>query len=188
MPRQLVARPFTSVAALLLAGAMLQAAPVQSGPQPGEKVPGPFQPLHVNGPEAGKKACLYCAYGAKPVVMVFAHDLSPAVLGFVTRLEAAVAAGADQSLCGCVIFCSDEDTLASRLASWCQQAKISHVTLAVFKASGPPAYRLAREAGVTALLYTRHQVQANHSIRTGEFTEQDAERILADVAKIVPAH
>lgn len=31
---------------------------VKSGPQPGKAVPGPFNPLHANGPDEGKKLCL----------------------------------------------------------------------------------------------------------------------------------
>jgi hypothetical protein len=183
----LVARPLASLVALLLATSALCAGPVQSGPQAGEQVPGPFQPLHVNGPEAGKKACLYCAYGARPVVMVFARDLSPAVLGFVMQLDAALSANAERSLCGCVIVCSDDESLPGRLGSWCQQANIRNVTLAFMPSAGPAAYRLAPEAGVTALLYAHHKVESNHGLRTGEFTEQNGAGILADLPKILSA-
>ena len=31
---------------------------LKSGPQPGQKVPGPFNPLHANGPNKGEKLCL----------------------------------------------------------------------------------------------------------------------------------
>ena len=34
------------------------AAELKSGPQPGDKLPGPFHPLNVTGPFAGKKQCL----------------------------------------------------------------------------------------------------------------------------------
>jgi hypothetical protein len=44
----------------LVAGFAL-AAEVKSGPQPGEKIPGPFTPLNVTGEGAGQKKCLVCA-------------------------------------------------------------------------------------------------------------------------------
>jgi hypothetical protein len=34
------------------------AADLESGPQTGKKLPGPFHPLNVNGAMAGKKHCL----------------------------------------------------------------------------------------------------------------------------------
>jgi hypothetical protein len=46
-----------SVAAVLLAGSVLTAAELKSGPQEGQKVT-PFNPLHVTGSTAGQKLCL----------------------------------------------------------------------------------------------------------------------------------
>lgn len=48
----------TALAATLLVGSVLAAAALESGPQVGQKVPGAFHPLNVNGPSAGAKACL----------------------------------------------------------------------------------------------------------------------------------
>ncbi len=45
------------VAGLLLA-ATVGAAELKSGPQPGEKIPGPFHPLNITGGKAGQKHCL----------------------------------------------------------------------------------------------------------------------------------
>jgi hypothetical protein len=51
-----------SLFAAALAGAVLAggaaAADLKSGPQPGDKIPGPFHPLNVTGSAAGKKQCL----------------------------------------------------------------------------------------------------------------------------------
>src|SRR5579871_5855386 len=77
--------------ALLAAGALVAAEPVKSGPQVGEKVPGPFRPLNVNGPRAGQPNCLYCTYGANPVVMVFAREDTPAVRTLIKYLDNATA-------------------------------------------------------------------------------------------------
>jgi hypothetical protein len=42
---------------LLIAAAAL-AGDLKSGPPEGQKIPGPFHPLHASGPDAGKKVCL----------------------------------------------------------------------------------------------------------------------------------
>jgi hypothetical protein len=46
-----------SLACALLVSSVFAAEALQSGPQPGDKVPGPFNPLNVTGDSAGKKAC-----------------------------------------------------------------------------------------------------------------------------------
>jgi hypothetical protein len=47
-----------SLAITLLACGVVVADAVKSGPQAGEKVGIPFNPLHVNGSTAGQKICL----------------------------------------------------------------------------------------------------------------------------------
>jgi hypothetical protein len=43
--------------AVLLASSALAAAPLKSGPQVGQIIPGPFNPLNVTGDNAGEKVC-----------------------------------------------------------------------------------------------------------------------------------
>jgi len=47
----------TSLAMALLAGGVIAAEDLKSGPQAGKAIPGPFHPLNVTGRAAGKKAC-----------------------------------------------------------------------------------------------------------------------------------
>ena len=46
-----------SLAFALLIGSVWAADTLQSGPQPGDNVPGPFNPLNVTGDDAGSKQC-----------------------------------------------------------------------------------------------------------------------------------
>ena len=177
------------LAAQVLVGAV-RAEPVRSGPQPGEQVPGPFKPLNVNGPEAGQKACLYCRYGPRPVVMIFAREVTPALLTLIQRLEtvtAASSAGSDESLGSCVIVCSDAESLPGQLAGLAQQMQLKHLVLATCKATGPTSYNISTEADLTILLYRHAQVTVNYSFRKGEFTAQHIEPILAGVARMLSA-
>jgi hypothetical protein len=48
----------SALAAIALTGYSLAADDLKSGPQEGARVPGPFNPLHANGPDEGKKVCL----------------------------------------------------------------------------------------------------------------------------------
>src|SRR4051812_47470246 len=45
-------------AAGLVLAAVANGAEIKSGLQPGDKIPGPFHPLNVNGSRAGQKNCL----------------------------------------------------------------------------------------------------------------------------------
>lgn len=48
----------TSLAVMLLVGSAIAADDLKSGPQPGDRIPGPFNPLNVTGEKAGEKSCL----------------------------------------------------------------------------------------------------------------------------------
>jgi len=46
-----------SLAVMLLVGGVMAAEALKSGPQIGDKVPGPFNVMNCNGPQAGKSNC-----------------------------------------------------------------------------------------------------------------------------------
>jgi hypothetical protein len=172
---------------LTCAGFAVSAAdPVKSGPQPGEKVPGQFKPLNATGPDAGKEECLYCKNGAKPVVMVFAREFTPAVASLVKKLDAATAANSEAGLGSCVIVLSDAKDLPQSLARWAQGEKVTSTVLASYAPAGPEKYAIAPDAVVTVLLYTKYTVKANHSFRAGELTDIGVDAVLADLSKILP--
>jgi hypothetical protein len=172
---------------VLAAGLALSAAePVKSGPQPGEKVPGPFKPLNVTGPDAGKEECLYCKNGPKPVVMVFARELTAPVVSLIKKLDGAAAIYGDSRLGTCVIVLGDAKDLAPSLARWARAEKINTTVLATYAPAGPEKYAIAPDAAVTVLLYSKHTVRANHPFRTGELTDAGVDAVLADLSKILP--
>jgi hypothetical protein len=171
-------------AVLALAG-VAPADPIVSGPQPGQKVPGPFKPLHVNGSDAGKRECLYCKFGARPVVMIFAREASPAVAALVKKIDAATTAHNNERLGSCAIFLSDSKELPAALKSFVEKERIEEIILATDDPTGPESYKIATEAEVTVLLYTHRTVKANHAFRKGELTTKAADAIFADLAKIL---
>jgi hypothetical protein len=188
--RILAVHALAAVLALQTLAGTARADPVRSGPQAGEEVPGAFKVLNINGPEAGQKACLYCRYGPRPVVMIFAREVSPALLTLIQRLEtvtAASAASVDESLGSCVIVCSDSESLPGQLTGLAQQMQLKHLVLAVSKATGPASYHISPEAEVTILLYRRAKVLANYGFRKGEFTAQHVEPLLAVVNQMLAA-
>lgn len=158
----------------------------QSGPGVGKEVPGPFHPLNVTGESAGQKACLYCSNGANPVAVVFAREIGPDVTNLLRKLDEATVKNSKSSMGSYAVFCSDKDGLAGKLKALAEQQKIKSLVLSIDNPAGPKAYNIAKEADVTVLLYSDFTVRANHAFKKGELNDKTVERVVADVAKILP--
>ena len=161
------------------------AEPLQSGPQAGQKIPGPFRPLHITGPDAGDHVCLVCKNGANPVAMVFARNVSAPLTALVKKIDAATAAHQDAEMGSFVVFLNDDPSLPATLKSLADREGVKQTVLATFAAAGPPSYHLAPDAAVTVVLYTHHKVVANYAFREGELTDKAIDAIVADLPKIL---
>jgi hypothetical protein len=160
--------------------------PVKSGPQPGEKVPGPFRPLNVTGPNAGEKVCQYCNNGANPVIVVFTRETTPAVLGLVKKIDAATVAHGDAHLGSFVVFLSDAADAPASLKAFADREGVKSTILCTHAPAGPPSYHVAADAAVTVIFYDHHTVRANRVFRAGELTPAVADAVLTDLSKILP--
>lgn len=175
-----------SLAVVLLAGGLV-AAEIKSGPQVGEKVPGPFHPLNINGAAAGKKNCLYCQNGTNPVAMVFAREVTPAVEKLIQKIDATTAKHQSCNMGSFVVFLSDSDQLPKKLEALAKKDHLKHTVLSVDNPAGPPNYKVAKDAAVTVVLYTDHTVKANYAFSKGQLKDKDISTIVANASKILPA-
>ena len=175
------------MAAVLMIGASLSAeSPLKSGPQPGDTLPGSFEPLNVTGEHAGERYCLVCAAGLKPTVMVFARTFGDPLAALLRRLDAATKEHSEQRLVSFAVFLSDDADLEEQLAGEAAEHDLTATILAVDDPEGPEGYGLADEAEVTVVLYKSHLVQASHAFRAGELDDQAVDRILDDLPTILP--
>jgi len=180
MTRALLTFPLLGLLATTLA-----AADLKSGPQPGEKVPGPFEPLNVNGEDAGRKQCLYCKHGDSPVAAVFARTADDAnLVKLLTALDALTDKNQKVEMGTFAIYLSDDAKLADKLKQQAEQAKYKQMVLAIDGAEGPAKYRIAKDADITVLLYKDRVVIANYAFEKGKLGEKDVERIVAEAAKL----
>lgn len=175
---------------ILFAAAMsycgeLQAELLQSGPQVGERVPGPFSPLNVTGANAGEKCCQYYKCGPRPVVAVFARTVTPAVIQLLKTIDSAAAANREQGLGSYAVFCSDDEQLGQQLQDIAQKEKLQSVVLAVYKENGPEKYRLSPAADVTVLVYRHFTVQANRAFKNSDLMEAAITAVRADITKML---
>jgi hypothetical protein len=177
------------IPAVLLCGSAVPAEKddLKSGPQAGDNLPGPFHSLVAHSEEprwVGLKMDFFEAYGANPVVLVFAREMTKPLTRMVKELEAEVAKGKSAKLKAVVVILSDDDALEKNLKEFGEKQGIKHVNLAIMEPDGPKHYKVSKEADVTVIAYKNRKVQANHAFKKGELNEEGVEKILADVRKI----
>lgn len=178
---------FASVAALALAVPAV-AGDLKSGPQTGEKVPGPFAPLNVNGEDAGKKQCLYCKNGDNPVAVVFARTAEcPMAQKLIKAVDATTEKNSACEMGSFVVFCADDDKLEAKLKDMAEKEHLKKIVLSIDTPTGPAKYKINKDADVTVVLYKNREVKANYAFKKGELKDEDIEKIVADVSKITPA-
>jgi hypothetical protein len=162
-------------------------ADLKSGPQAEDKLPGPIFSLVAYSEEprlVGTKMDFTEMFGSNPVILIFAREMTKPLSRLVKKLDAEVAKRKSARLRAVVVILSDEDALDNKLKEYGKKQKIEHVNLAIMEPDGPKHYKLSKDADVTALLYKRLKVQANHAFKKGELNENGVEKILADVPKI----
>jgi hypothetical protein len=172
--------------ALLVSALPVAADATKSSLQVGEKIPGPFHPLNVTGEKAGQKNCLVCQNGTNPVAMIFARDVSDPLTKLIAKVDAATAKNSGCQMGSFVVFLSDSPALEQKLKETAQKNGIKHTVLSIDNPAGPQGYKVAKDADVTVVLYTKHTVKANYAFKKGEMKDADVDKIVADVTKIVP--
>lgn len=179
---------FAAVMVAAAAFGVALAEDAKSGPQTGEKVPGPFHPLNINGEKAGEKACMYCKHGDHPVAVVFARTATDEqTTKLLKKLDAATKTNEKAEMGSYAVFLSDDDKLPDALKKMVEKEGLKNLTVTVDNPAGPEKYKISKDADVTVLLYTDHVVKANYTFKKGELKDADIESIAKDVSKIVPA-
>ena len=181
-------RNLLAAAVVAVLGGAVVAADLKSGPQAGDKVPGAFHPYNVNGENAGKTACLYCAAGDSPVAVVFARTGDDAMTHkLIKALDGETVKNAKADMYSFAVFSGDKAKLEPQLKDAAKAAELKKLILAIEDNEDPiPAkYNLSKDADVTVILYVDRVVKANYSFAKGKLTEKDIEQVVKDVSKIV---
>jgi hypothetical protein len=170
-------------ASLFLVLAAVAAEPVKSGPQVGDKVPGPFEPFNVTGTNADEECCLYCKFGTDPSVMIFARETSEPLNKLLKQLDQLNIKYKKADLGTCAIFCENGTAMRPALKKLAQKHEFKEIILATLD-EAPKAYAINKEADVTVLVYNKTAVKANHSFRKGELDDKAIAAIASDVTKM----
>lgn len=79
---------------------------------------------------------------------------------------------------------SDEENVKDVATKFAEANKVKNTVFAIDNVSGPKAYKIAKEAEITVLLYTGGEVKANHAYRKSDFNAAAVEAIIKDLPKI----
>lgn len=179
-------RLFAAAVAAVALFATVQAAEMKSGPQAGDKVPGPFHPVNVTGEHKGEKFCLFCTNGDNPVAMVFAREATPELAKLIKSIDAATVKNKSAEMGSFVVFLSDADGLDKKLQEMAAKEKIEKTVLSIDNPAGPKGYNVAKDADVTVVLYVERKVKANFAFKKGELTESKIEEVNKAIPSILP--
>jgi hypothetical protein len=158
---------------------------LRSGLQPGERITSIFEPLNVTGPFAGERHCLVCENGANPVAMIFAREVTDALVQLLVKLDAATADRKSLEMGSFLVLLSDQADQPQKLQQLARRHGLRQIVLSVDEPRGPDGFSVAPEADLTVVLYRNFEIKANHAFRKGELTGKSVDAIMADVPKIL---
>lgn len=102
--------------------------------------------------------------------------------GLVKKLDAEIAKAGKGKASAVVVFLSDGDDMKEKIEKFKTDNQLKHVNLGLDGKKGPEAYKIAPEASVTAVLYLKKKVQANHAFE--KFDTSDVDKVVKDFVKM----
>jgi hypothetical protein len=119
--------------------------------------------------------------------MIFAREVSDPLTSLVKKIDGATAKNSSCSMGSFVVFVGADDSLEKQLKELADKEKLKHIIVTAMDApSGPPKYKVAKDADVTVVLYHKGTVKANYAFKKGELKDKDIDKIVGDVKKILP--
>lgn len=164
----------------------VSAGELKSGLEVGERPPA-YNVRDITGPSAGKSLCYRCQYGSKPVVNIFAREMTPALASLVKKVDEQIAKNGDKDLSGfVVVLTEDADGAGEKLTALAKDKSIKKTPLTVFEGeAGPPNYKIAKDADVTVMMWVGSEVKVNKAFAAGKLDDKAVEEIVAKIPTIL---
>ena len=118
--------------------------------------------------------------------MIFAREINDGLTSLVKKIDEATDKNSDCRMGSFVVFCSDDEGLEKKLKTLADKEKLKHIVLTIDNPAGPKAYKVAKDADVTVVLYTKSKVKVNYAFKKDQLTAKDIDRIVSEVSKILP--
>jgi hypothetical protein len=157
-----------------------------SGPKVGHR-PMPYSFVLATGPNRGTAFCYICDTGDKPAAIVFARSLTDPLGKLAAKLDQAAADGMvpDFRAWLTLLAAGPQPDTEDKLVGWGRKHALRQMPLGVFEDEvGPPAYRLAKKADVTVVLFVKQQTVATFAFKAGELTDGRIDEVVKALAKL----
>src|SRR6516162_6726754 len=118
--------------------------------------------------------------------MIFAREINDGLTSLVKKIDEATDKNSDCRIGSFVVFCSDDEGLEKKLKTLADKEKLKHIVLTIDNPAGPKAYKVAKDADVTVVLYTKSKVKVNYAFKKGELKDKEIDKIVSEVSKILP--
>jgi hypothetical protein len=120
-------------------------------------------------------------------VNVFARELSDDLASLVKQLDEVVGKNKSQQMAGFVVLLTeDPDAAEGKLKEFAEKHGIKNMPLTTYGSlTGPPSYKIAKDADVTVHMWRQLQVKANHAFGQAELKKDAIKQVVGDTAKIL---
>ena len=121
------------------------------------------------------------------MVNIFARKITGDLASLVKQIDKVVADHQDEKMAAFLVLLSkNSDADERRLKLLAKKHGIVHVPLTIFEGmTGPPEYKISKEAEVTVLLWRERTVKVNHTFAKGKLNKNAIKEIVADTKKIL---
>jgi len=121
--------------------------------------------------------------------MIFAREISDNLTSLVKKLDTCTGKHKDAKMGSFVVFVGADEEVEKKVKELADKEELKHLVLSTMEAeSGPtkPDYKVAKDADITVVLYTKQEVKSNYAFKKGELKKEAIDKIVADVKKILP--
>ena len=115
--------------------------------------------------------------------------MSDPLASLAKKLDAATVKNNESRMGSFIVFLNDDEGIDKKLKDLADKKHLTKIALAIManKAGpSPKSYKIDKDAEVTVILYHKNKCEANYAFKKGEMTDKDVDRIVSDLAKILP--
>ena len=126
------------------------------------------------------------------MIAVFTREVTDDLTSLVKQIDNVVGvskknplAKKEQKTCAFVVLIAkDPKAAGAKLEKLAKTAKVKHTPLTVFEGvAGPPKYKIAKDAAVTVMGWSKGQVKFNRAFAAGDL-KKGAGKVVADIKKL----
>ncbi|HEY3965961.1 MAG TPA: hypothetical protein VGM05_15485 [Planctomycetaceae bacterium] len=172
---------------LFAVGTAFAADEVKSGLAVGDGPVPAFNVRDITGPEKGTTLCYRCKYQDRPVVTIFTRELTDEVKDLVKKVDTKVGENKDKKMAAfVVVMTEDPDAVEPKMTALAKDAKITSTPLTIVEGvTGPPSYKLSKDAEVTVMMWVDSEVKVNQAFAKGKLDKKAVDSLVAETKKIL---